>query len=361
MKIKVKNLRQNPFRNLERYPENRPKIETLKKSINTTGFWDNLLARPMPDTVDIYEIAYGHHRLIALRECGIEEIDIPVRPLGNEQMAKIMANENMEDWENSSLSEQETIRSIVEGFAAGNITLPFVKGGRVCRAPNFQPLENGNNAGPIYSVASLVNFLGWSESKIESVMQALATIEKGLVEENQFAGLTTYQAGVIAIQVQRVEREVKNPIWARTFGKELSSGMRSDRSRGSVNPIDRQDAQAVTTKSAKYIADQFIARQKNQDRINDRNAKKKLPPFDVFIGALTQYLYSQPGEALQKKLDAVLENREYAEKETLNELVAALDFLIRKLTASADTLRDVPNNTVKENQQRKLTHISSAH
>ena len=36
------------------------KIESLAKSINQTGFWDNILARKKNGKI---QIAYGHHRL----------------------------------------------------------------------------------------------------------------------------------------------------------------------------------------------------------------------------------------------------------------------------------------------------------
>lgn len=91
MKIKTNLLKPNPYRNLDRYPVDRAKIETLKKSIEETEFWDNLLARKSGGE---YQIAYGHHRLVALQELGIEEIDIPVKEISDFQMVKIMANEN---------------------------------------------------------------------------------------------------------------------------------------------------------------------------------------------------------------------------------------------------------------------------
>jgi len=100
MKIKVRNLLPNPFRNIDAYPIDREKIEQLRNSIRETTFWDNVLARPAPKNQGKYQIAYGHHRLIAIKEEFGEErvIDIPVRDLSDEDMLRIMANENMEQW-----------------------------------------------------------------------------------------------------------------------------------------------------------------------------------------------------------------------------------------------------------------------
>jgi len=99
MKIKVKNLVANPYRNIEAYPIDRAKVEQLRNSIRETTFWDNILARPAPGNGQ-YQIAYGHHRLIAIKEeLGKDTIvDIPVRDLSDEDMLRIMANENMDEW-----------------------------------------------------------------------------------------------------------------------------------------------------------------------------------------------------------------------------------------------------------------------
>ncbi|GAH85311.1 unnamed protein product [marine sediment metagenome] len=45
MKVKIKDLEPNPFRDMDHYPINPEKIESLKNSISQTGFWDNILAR----------------------------------------------------------------------------------------------------------------------------------------------------------------------------------------------------------------------------------------------------------------------------------------------------------------------------
>jgi len=117
MKILVKDLVPNPFRKIKQYPIDKIKIESLKVSINETSFWDNLLARKDKDK---FEIAYGHHRLIALQELKIKEIDIPVRELSDAMMIKIMADENLE-WNSSPAVVCETIAAVKE-FLDSKIT-----------------------------------------------------------------------------------------------------------------------------------------------------------------------------------------------------------------------------------------------
>src|SRR6185369_12196950 len=95
-KIKLKQLKPNPYRDMDHYPIHRDKVEILKASIRTTGFWDNLLVRKMGAH---FEVAYGHHRLAALRELVKEslideeyELELPVRNLDDAAMIRIMAS-----------------------------------------------------------------------------------------------------------------------------------------------------------------------------------------------------------------------------------------------------------------------------
>ncbi len=97
MKIKIKDLRPNPFLI---YPENcldRDTVEYLKSSMRTTGIWDNMIVRQCADG---YELAYGYHRLIALKELINDqildedyELDLPVQHLDDSAMVRIMAAE----------------------------------------------------------------------------------------------------------------------------------------------------------------------------------------------------------------------------------------------------------------------------
>jgi hypothetical protein len=107
MLINVKALKPNPYRRIDKYPIDKHKIEALKNSIKETSFWDNLLCRKVNDT---FQIAYGHHRLQALKELGIKEVDIPVKNLDDSTMIKIMANENMAEWSSNTGVILETIQ-----------------------------------------------------------------------------------------------------------------------------------------------------------------------------------------------------------------------------------------------------------
>jgi hypothetical protein len=193
MKIQICDLHPNPFRRLDRYPVKREKVDALKRSITDTAFWDNLLVRKNPDGPG-YQIAFGHNRLAALNELGIIEIDVPVRYLDDTAMAKIMANENTLEWSYSSAIEQETVRTIVEAYAAGRIKMPEIKresgtGGAARQAPSFKVGTNPAVEGFAYTVASLSEFLGWKEYKVTAALGALALIDDEIATDGTFRDL----------------------------------------------------------------------------------------------------------------------------------------------------------------------------
>lgn len=113
MKVKIKDLEPNPFRDMKNYPIDSRKIESLTNSINQTGFWDNILARKKDGKI---QIAYGHHRLIVLQRNFKPDhiIDISIRDLDDPTMIKIMANENMEQWELNPAVIDETVKTTQE-------------------------------------------------------------------------------------------------------------------------------------------------------------------------------------------------------------------------------------------------------
>lgn len=113
MKIKVADLEPNPFRNMEKYPIDRNRIESLKNSIKEKTFWDNILVRKHPTKPGKFQLSYGHHRWIALKEIGITEIDVPVKELSDSIMLKIMAEENL-DWSTSPAVMTQTILTTKE-------------------------------------------------------------------------------------------------------------------------------------------------------------------------------------------------------------------------------------------------------
>lgn len=234
MKIAVKDLHPNPFRDMKRYPINAAKVESLKASISETSFWDNIVARTAPDGKG-FQAAYGHHRREALNQLKIKEIDIPVRVLDDETMLKMLAHENMEEWGADATIVQETIRAVVLAFAEGKIELAVPSKNtdtkRVRYAPSFIQGSSAAAAELRYTASTLTGFLkgpGWSERKISDFLCLLEMEETHLLDSSAVNGLT-------ASAVQEITRAVtkyKDPKvtkavaagLAKSFGKgELST------------------------------------------------------------------------------------------------------------------------------------------
>jgi ParB-like chromosome segregation protein Spo0J len=65
MKFPIKSIKPNPFRDPANFPIQAEKIEALRESIHATEYWGNILARLVDGGA---ELAYGHHRIEALRQ-----------------------------------------------------------------------------------------------------------------------------------------------------------------------------------------------------------------------------------------------------------------------------------------------------
>lgn len=211
MKIKVKNLLPNPFRNIDAYPIDREKIRQLRNSIKETGFWDNILGRLANGYFDVWneedgyvgkfsrdkkaidivegghpvrwewmgkvEIAYGHHRLVAIKEELGEEtvVDIPVRNLSDEDMLRIMANENMQEWSTDWRVIRETILQ-AKKFLMSHLEIAEKYG-------NLSQVR-GEIGDEIIS-----NFLGknWSKSSVNRALRLIRQIDIKKMEKIELA------------------------------------------------------------------------------------------------------------------------------------------------------------------------------
>ena len=58
-----------------------------------------------------------------------------------------------------------------------------------------------------YTTATLAEFLGWKDWKVEASLAALSLIEEGLATKNQFEGLSSRQAHEIVHQTNRIYDE----------------------------------------------------------------------------------------------------------------------------------------------------------
>lgn len=216
MNIQVNQLRPNPFRKIDAYPIDREKVESIKASIEETSFWGNVLVRPVKDG---YEIAYGHHRLVALQELSIKEIDAPVKAIDDGMMIKIMANENRDTYKANRAVTIETVR------VARDWLRKQMEGGWDASDESIRSLFKDAHA---FNTASghgvgrdlIKNFLGgnWKEWEIQ---EALAQLDVD-TEKIEPKALDQFESLPTAREARQVFQEFKIPKSRQTaLAKEL--------------------------------------------------------------------------------------------------------------------------------------------
>ena len=92
MKIAVDRVHNNPNRNIQLNPLSEEGVASLKESIVRNGWWDNVVVRPHPTKNDHYQLAYGHHRLAALK--ALAKID--PNTFGT---AEFIVRDDLSDWQ----------------------------------------------------------------------------------------------------------------------------------------------------------------------------------------------------------------------------------------------------------------------
>lgn len=113
-KININSILSNPYRNFPAYPLDKKNINNLVKSIKSTGYWGNILVRPHPSQKNRYELAYGHHRIEALKRLDYKKIDVQIREIPDHEMILIMTDENRTQYGNTTAIFNHAIGSARE-------------------------------------------------------------------------------------------------------------------------------------------------------------------------------------------------------------------------------------------------------
>ena len=108
----------NPFRDLAMFPLNEGRIEKLKESIGSTGFNENVVGRVREGKL---QLAYGHHRVEALRRLDRKEADFIVQELSDDAMLEKMQTDNDPAYSHGMQTVIEGVRSAVLAFGEGKI------------------------------------------------------------------------------------------------------------------------------------------------------------------------------------------------------------------------------------------------
>lgn len=185
MKVKIKDLKPNPFRNIENYPINSDKVDKLKRSIEETGFWDNVIARSKDGDI---QIAYGHHRLRALHEVYTPDfqIEVPIKDLSDEIMFKVMANENMAEWDSSIAVIDETVMGARENL------------------PKFRKIDK------YFSAKEVAKFLSWDYHTVQEAFTRLNDIEDKILDKDSVTSMSNeHQAQVFGATAKKVGLDIE--------------------------------------------------------------------------------------------------------------------------------------------------------
>lgn len=207
-KVAIGDLRPNPFRRLDEYPIQREKVEALKNSIEHTGFWKTIVGRPADG--GCVEVAFGHHRLVALQELfgPDESVEIVVQDFSNESMLQMMANENMAEWGSDGWVEVETIRATIDAADRGLIKLPEVGD----RGPRQKTAQNSVQ----FCRATIARFLGWTrraqgariqpDFKCEVAFDAIEAMDDDLINPADLRGLPRYKIRELVLGARSVRK-----------------------------------------------------------------------------------------------------------------------------------------------------------
>jgi hypothetical protein len=348
--VSLKLVDPNPFRHMDRYPINRTKVDDLKASMGRTGFWDNVVARKVGDR---YQLAYGHHRWIAFKEEYGKDAEIPlsIKNLSDEDMIRVMADENMSDYSTLAEVEQETIRAVVQAYAEGKIELEKPKvgakggGNKLRLAPSFRPthafndLKSVENPKP-YNAESIAKFLGWFTGKDKQVSprirNALFVLETGeeLEAPDEIAEMTRGLSSKVAKEIVQTVKSIKADAEKQGRNKKISAR------RGLNAGKDQAEKARERLRNKKEAGVREICETRDKYKIKAPKPKKKeIPDVAVFVENLAGEFDSfMRGDNTANSFDEMMKYKEYVDEKAQKKLVKVLQGLMSRLEKAVDRL-----------------------
>lgn len=371
MQVKVRDLHPNPFRRIERYPIRREKVEALRESLRQTGFWDNVVARQEDGRV---EIAYGHHRLVALQEeYGPDrEVNVILRDLDDAHMLQIMAAENMEEWGTSAWVEMETVQAVLQAYGEGRIELeePDGRGASRWGAIYYAVLTETVPSKP-YTSTTVAKFLGWYERsrltgeatgpsyKVATAIGALGLIAQGVLTEEDFAGLGSTQAMAVVEQTRRAMRDQEAARLKREAEaqRKAAQAARDEATREEANRKRREAERAAAEQELKgreaaarvgrHVSEGLRSGETTYKQAAAR-AEEVLGPRDTVLRPMNDYAYRVAqalskildGDKLGQEVDELLRFRDQLSPQRRADLVIHLRGAAARLEVAAERFED---------------------
>ena len=277
----------NPHRYLNHYPWKENKVAALQHSIADVGLWESIIVR---EQGEVFEMAFGHHRLEAARREGMTEVNVIVKELTDLQMLQYMGRENGEDYSSDYLIMLNSWEGAVRFLARLN-------------AQKSEPIE-------------IAKVLGWTVNqknkatdRMNDVAQACnaghSLIEAGHISREDLQGLTVTQAkdivGQALSRMKQIDKAAKS----------------TERPAAEVKQAKNHVAKAVKI-TAKQVTNGEVKSSQVRSRV-DVNAFKSASTSK----AKPTPLFSVFSKALSNSIDNMLKSDATAEK--LAEVVKAVD------------------------------------
>lgn len=369
-RFKLMDIRPNPFRHLDRYPIDEKKITALRASIQSTGFWDNVVARVDQDQDRRPQIAYGHHRLTALREeyPPDHEVDLIIRDLSDEVMLKMMAAENMEEYKTDFCVTMETVRAVVLAYAEGKIVLTpppsRTTPSHIRHAPSFVLTSIVHNGGHPYTIDSIAEFLGWSaKTRIQYALLALDYVDRGWITEDL---LREFSLNQVIEYLAGIRREHQTAIDNIELDEQFAARIEEEHPESSA-PIRRAARkrrralpgriQRTASRVADAIREGRVRTRDIRDRVREVGGQTPVPQPLPDINRWAMRLHGGlwkigvPGEVqirFADKFEELLPYRAHLSPGVVDSLVDAIDTLIGRLQRYRDRLREPTTEVPRE-------------
>jgi hypothetical protein len=146
-----------------------------------------------------------------------DEVDIPVKPLDDAVMIKVMANENMEDWKTSPGVIDETVR-VAKRFLEEH--------------PEEKRLVCHGRADQGIGSPAISEFLGWDKTRVAHSLERLGLIDEGIVEPEAVRSLPTERAA--RDFVKAVKQFKPTHVQQRKAAEHIASMAKGDRGEAAV-------------------------------------------------------------------------------------------------------------------------------
>jgi len=110
MMVDLSKVDPNPFRDFTLDPLSPESVEKMEESISELGFWGGIAVRKAGDR---FQLAFGHHRLQALKNLGWTEADINEVNYDDDKMVSAMIKENLIQRENELTARNDAVAGVI--------------------------------------------------------------------------------------------------------------------------------------------------------------------------------------------------------------------------------------------------------